>query len=75
VSYQPIACDLYDQLEVLALHRQLCQVEYWNEHGESETRQTRLMDLLSRDRQEFVCLEAGIEVRLDALIRVLPVSG
>jgi Rho-binding antiterminator len=75
VSYQPIACHLYDQLEVLALHRQLCLVEYWNEQGESETRQTRLMDLLSRDRQEFVRLEEGIEVRLDALIRVQQVPG
>jgi Rho-binding antiterminator len=74
MSYQPISCSLYDQLELLVMRRQLCSIQYKNFQGTDEEQQTRLVDLFSRNQQEFVRLEEGLEIRLDAVISVRPVS-
>ena len=67
--YQPIDCDLYDELVALIMRRQHCAIRYWND-GEESAIADQLIDIYSQDKQEFLRLKSGITIRLDALISV-----
>lgn len=67
--YTPIACGLYEELELLAMHRQRCQIVYrFNDRPTIITSVIR--DLFTRRGEEFLVLCDGTQIRLDALMRV-----
>lgn len=67
--YQPIDCDLYDELIALIMRRQRCTIQYWNE-GQKSTIDDQPIDVYSQEKQEFLKLKSGIVIRLDALIAI-----
>lgn len=69
--YQPIDCNYYDRLEALATLRQRSRIDYVNTEGQSTTLEAVLIvDLQTRNKEEFMILEDGQEIRLDKLIAV-----
>lgn len=68
--YQPIDCDLYDELISLIMRRQRCTIVYQNADNQKTVVDDRLVDVYSQNQQEFVRLQNGTTIRLDALIRV-----
>lgn len=78
--YQPIDCGAYDELEILAMRRIECTIEYGckpqehkangDETAPIESVRSRILDVNARDGEEFIHLENGLTLRLDRLVRV-----
>jgi Rho-binding antiterminator len=69
-DYQPISCDYYDILELIATERRTVPVRYKGEDGQAQEQRAQILDLYSRDHVEYVSLSSGDTVRLDRLIEV-----
>ncbi len=65
-NYKPIACGTYDELESLAVQRTICQIQFQSEDS-VESVQSRIVDIYSRNKEEFIKIEDGREIRLDRL--------
>ena len=70
MKYQPISCDFYDELTLLALRRKQCPIVYKNEDGTEVTIETVIQDIFTRNSEEFLLLSNGDEIRLDHLVNV-----
>ena len=64
-KYTPINCSFYDYFEAFAVKRQIATLLYFNEKGETIEVKSRIKDLYSRNKIEYVLLENGLEIRLD----------
>ena len=64
--YVPIACGIYDELESLAVRRTVCQIEFLST-SRIESVQSRIVDVYSRNKEEFIKIEDGRDIRLDCL--------
>jgi len=53
-EYKPIACGLYDELELRALRKQKVTLAFLNDNGETETIECIIADLFSKDKTEFL---------------------
>ena len=63
-SYTPIACHLYDELEIAAMRRQDVVLDLQTESGR-ETLTDKIVDLWARDGVEYMKLASGKVFRLD----------
>lgn len=69
-TYQPIDCNFYDILEAYATLRKVLEIVYVEESGTQKTVNTRIIDLFTKNKEEFMVLENGITFRLDYLVSV-----
>lgn len=69
-SYQPINCEFHDVLESLATTRTPAQVIFIDDEGTPQQRTAIVLDVYARDGAEFLALDTGETVRLDALRQV-----
>ncbi|MCC5934343.1 MAG: hypothetical protein JJU35_08825 [Balneolales bacterium] len=67
--YTPIACALYDELERLVIRREEVRIVF-RDLGQEHSRTDTIADVYSRDKQEFIKLKSGMEIRLDRLSSV-----
>ena len=67
-KYQPISCDYYDELEIVAMRQTIAEIIFKNEAGEEKTISTKIKTLQTRNSEEFLILENGDEIRLDRLV-------
>jgi len=67
-TYQPINCNYYDELEALATLRKKTVIEFYLPSGEKQSVESRIVNLYTRNREEFMELEDGTVFRLDRLI-------
>jgi Rho-binding antiterminator len=71
-DYQPLACDLYDYLEIACLHRYRLEVELLDGtrlQGEALTTET------TASKEEFLllrCADGERRLRLDRLLAITP---
>jgi Rho-binding antiterminator len=70
MSYQPISCNFYDELEALATLRKNCQILYRDEKEQQAVINGIIKDLYIREKAEYLLLDNGTEIRLDQLISV-----
>lgn len=70
--YQPISCDYYDFLEAWAVRRQQVQIHYLDEQGISHALAGVIRTLETRNKEEFMILDSGLEIRLD---RIMAIDG
>ncbi len=68
--YKPIDCDYYDTLEVLAMRRKECVIEYIDERQQPQTIKNVIVDVFTNGAEEFIRLESGQLIRLDHLLVV-----
>lgn len=68
--YRPIACGLYDELELRALRKQRITITFQNDKNESETIECIISDLFSKDKTEFLKTDAGRIIRLDDIFEL-----
>lgn len=81
MNYKPIACRLYDELERIIIEKREVELVFHAGSNEPDaitngdkaaepiTLQTRISDVFTRDKQEFIRLPDGKEIRLDRLVR------
>jgi len=67
-KYQPISCDYYDELEIVAMRQTIAEIVFKNEKGVETTISTKIKTLQTRNSEEFLILENGDEIRLDRLV-------
>lgn len=68
--YQPIACQLYDQLEILAMHQRQCEIVFHDAEFNQQILQDTIIEMKIIEKQEFVILKSGQNIRLDRLLLV-----
>ena len=69
-EYKPIACGLYDELELRALRKQKVSLAFLNDNGETETIECIISDLFSKDKIEFFKTTDGRIIRLDDILEL-----
>ena len=69
-QYVPINCSYYDELEILAMHKQACTIEYFDDEQTTKSADGVIADVFSKEKQEFLKLDSGEVIRLDRLISV-----
>lgn len=67
-DYRPINCSYYDELEAIATLKKVVSIVYRDEQGEEVSATTRITNLFTRKKEEFMVLENGTEFRLDRLV-------
>lgn len=70
VHYQPISCELHDVLEAAATLRKRVAVISTDSNGVTTRREALITDIFGQDRVEYVTLDNGETIRLDALSEV-----
>lgn len=68
--YQPISCSFYDELEALATLKQNCTIVYKDTEGQEKTIQSKILNLYTREKVEYMTLENECSIRLDQLISI-----
>jgi transcriptional antiterminator Rof (Rho-off) len=68
---QPISCDIYDELELLALRHTRVRIR-WKAEGEAHEVMDRIRTFAVAEGREWAILESGNRVPLDALTEVTP---
>ncbi len=68
-AYKPVACAFYDQLEHLAMKKQIIHIEYTDHNGEHSF-PTIIKDLFTRDKEEFLVTTNNVEIRLDKITSI-----
>lgn len=69
-EYKPIACGLYDELELRALRKQTVKLIFTNAKNENETIECVIADLYSKDKIEFLKTTDGKIIRLDDVLEL-----
>lgn len=69
-EYKPIACRLYDELELGALRKQKVTLTFLNDDGETETIECIITDLFSKDKTEFLKTTDERIIRLDDIVEL-----
>lgn len=68
--YKPIACGLYDELELRALRKQKLTLTFLNDKNETEIIECVIADLFSKDKTEFLKTTDGRIIRLDDIVEL-----
>ena len=63
--YKPISCDFYDELEAYATQQKIVVGEFETPEGNMRQCEVRIVNLETRNKEEFVTLDNGLEIRLD----------
>ena len=69
-QYKPIACGLYDELELRALRKKMVNLVIINGQNENETLTCTIADLFSKDKAEYLKTLDGRIIRLDNIIEM-----
>jgi Rho-binding antiterminator len=69
-QYKPIACGLYDELELRALRKQKIKIVFLNDKNENEIDECVIADLFSKDKVEYLKTDTGLIIRLDDVVEV-----
>ncbi len=68
-SYKPISCGLYDQLEAYAVKKTMLEIVYLDEN-EEKTIKEYIVNFKTLNKEEYLILSNGLEIRLDKVIKV-----
>lgn len=69
-EYKPIACGLYDELELRALRKSKVVLSYKDENNIIKSIECVITDLFSKDKVEYLKTDAGLVIRLDDIVEV-----
>ena len=69
-EYKPIACGLYDELELRALRKQKITLKFLNDINEAEIIECVIADLFSKDKTEFLKTTYERIIRLDDIVEL-----
>lgn len=70
MTYKPINCGLYDELELLSLRKEKVLIKFYDENSLIVNYESVIADLFTENKVEFLKLANGKIIRLDKLIEV-----
>lgn len=68
--YEPVACDFTDDLEFASIKKILVDVKYWNTNGELLVCKGRIIDIFTKDKEEFLTMSDLTQIRLDRIFQI-----
>ena len=68
-KYHAISCHFYDELEVLAVKKIIAKITYFENENEM-TIEDLIVDFKTKNKEEFLILENGTQIRLDNIIKI-----
>jgi Rho-binding antiterminator len=68
-NYKPIACHFYDELEALAVKKVKSKIVFTQNEMTKEI-EDFIVDFKTLNKEEFMILSSGLEIRLDKIISV-----
>ncbi len=74
MSYKPVACSFYDQLELYGLQGKKITIEYSDVNGFAQVIETEIKTLKIEKSVEYLITKEGLEIRLDLIKNVKPKS-
>jgi len=69
-KYKPIGCQYYDVLELNASRKTVCTIAFFETEKSVRTVESIIEDVFSKDKEEFLKLADGTEIRLDKILSV-----
>lgn len=69
-EYTPIACGLYDELELRALRKKIIKLTFQNDKNDNEIIECIIADLFSKDKIEFLKTNDRRIIRLDDVLEL-----
>jgi Rho-binding antiterminator len=69
-DYKPIACGLYDELELRALRKQKSKITFKSHINNTQTIDCIISDLFIKDKAEYLKTSDGLIFRLDDILEV-----
>ncbi|WP_339901885.1 hypothetical protein [uncultured Cyclobacterium sp.] len=69
-KYIPIDCLFVDRLQDWATRKEVVEIAYRNKSGEVISIKTRIKDIYTKNKEEYIVLENKITFRLDLLVSV-----
>jgi Rho-binding antiterminator len=69
-KYIPIDCKYYDFLELTASRKTVCTIVYNETENSVRTVESTIEDIFTKDKEEFIKLNDGTEIRLDKILSV-----
>jgi len=69
-KYVPIDCNYYDRILDVITKKAVAELEFINEAGAKEFFLGRFLDVYTKTEEEFLSLENGTIIRLDAIVSI-----
>ena len=69
-KYVPISCSFFDRLQHWSTRKEIVEIIFIDNKLNTNTISTRILDLFTKNSEEFIVLESGEKFRLDQLISV-----
>ena len=69
-TYKPINCDLHSVLEHYSIRKETVSILYLNTLNEKVIVQTKIVDLYTKNREEFLVMSNTNTIRLDQIIQI-----
>lgn len=69
MNYQPVSCDLVDQIEIFATNRQTVRVVVGDE-SHSFLLKSKIKTWYTKDKVEYLVFQGNVKIRLDKIIQI-----
>jgi len=69
-TYESVSCDFTDELEFAVIKKLQVELKYWNAKDKLHSIRGRIIDIFTRDQEEFLKMSNLTEVRLDRIASV-----
>lgn len=74
-TYKPIDCGWYDHFEAYATRGTELMISYTEEDGKTKEFVDKIVDLQTRNKEEFAIFSSGLKLRLDQIITLNPLKN
>ena len=71
--YKTVSCQFYDELEALAVKKTYSRILYMDNENEMYL-EDFIIDFKTKNKEEFVILSNGTQIRLDKIIKINEIS-
>lgn len=68
--YEPVDCDFTDDLEFVSIKKILVEVKFWSINGGLQDSSGYVVDILTKNKEEFLVLSNTIQIRLDLIFQI-----
>lgn len=68
--YEPVDCDFTDELEFVSVKKIQVEVKYWNSNGKLMDCTGQIIDIFTKDKEEFLTMSDSSQIRLDRVFQI-----
>jgi Rho-binding antiterminator len=69
-KYISVACGLYESIELAVIRKSMIRLNYKTSDGNLSEISDQPINLISKNKAEFVLLKSGLEIKLDKILTI-----